>query len=243
MSSRRPPENQSSMPLVVGVVLAVWLALVFLLGAAGAFARPPGAVPLPIGLGVTAPVILFLTALRLSAAFRTFVLALDLPLVTGIQAWRFAGLGFLALYAHGVLPGFFAWPAGLGDIAIGLTAPWVTLGLIRRSRFATSRVFVVWNLLGILDLVVAVGTGALGAALATGIAGEVTTAPMAQLPLLLVPAYLVPIFLMLHLAALFQARRLAVAGHFPHPRSAQETPASGRRGGPIDRASGRAETA
>jgi hypothetical protein len=35
---------------------------------------------------------------------------------------------------------------------------------------------------------------------------------MAQLPLVLIPAYLVPIFLMLHLAALFQARRQMVGG-------------------------------
>jgi hypothetical protein len=32
---------------------------------------------------------------------------------------------------------------------------------------------------------------------------------MAQMPLLLIPAYLVPLFIMLHLAALFQARRRA----------------------------------
>jgi hypothetical protein len=32
---------------------------------------------------------------------------------------------------------------------------------------------------------------------------------MAQLPLVLIPAYLVPLFVMLHLAALFQARRRA----------------------------------
>jgi hypothetical protein len=37
----------------------------------------------------------------------------------------------------------------------------------------------------------------------------VTTGPMAQLPLVLIPAYLVPLFVMLHLAALFQARRQA----------------------------------
>jgi hypothetical protein len=30
---------------------------------------------------------------------------------------------------------------------------------------------------------------------------------MAQLPLVLIPAYFVPLFIMLHLAALFQARR------------------------------------
>ena len=153
--------------------------------------------------------IVFLGAYWGWPAFRAYVLSLDLPLATAIQAWRAGGLGFLALYAHEVLPGAFAWPADLGDIAIGVTAPWVALALVRRPGFATSRVFVVWNLLGILDLVVAVGVGGLSSALASGAAGEVTTGPMAQLPLVLIPAYLVPLFVMLHLAALFQARRQA----------------------------------
>jgi len=112
-------------------------------GAGGAFVRPPGALPLPILIGVTTPIIVFLAAFSVLGAFRDFVLAVDLRLVTGIQAWRFAGLGFLALYAHGVLPGRFAWPAGLGDIAIGVTAPWVVLALIRRPSFAASKPFVV----------------------------------------------------------------------------------------------------
>jgi len=198
---------------IIGGVLAVWLVVIFLLGAAGAFVRPPGTPPLLILIGVTAPLIVFLAAYRGSAAFHAHVLAVDLPLATAIQAWRAAGLGFLALYAHGVLPGVFAWPAGLGDIAIGVTAPWVALALVRRPGFLTSRVFVVWNLLGILDLVVAISVGALSSVLASGVAGEVTTAPMAQLPLVLIPAYLVPLFIMLHLAALFQARRQASTEH------------------------------
>jgi hypothetical protein len=107
------------------------------------------------------------------------------------------------------LPGAFAWPAGLGDIAIGITAPWIAMALWRRPAFASSQVFLVWNLLGILDLIVAVGTGAISSMLASGAPGEVTTAPMAQLPLVLIPAYLVPLFVMLHLSSLFQARRLA----------------------------------
>jgi hypothetical protein len=36
---------------------------------------------------------------------------------------------------------------------------------------------------------------------------KVTTAPMAQLPLVYVPVYLVPIMIMLHATALLQARR------------------------------------
>ncbi len=200
------------MTLVVAAGIAIWLALVVLLGAGGAFVRPPGAPPLPILIGVSAPLIAFLAAFWIVRAFRGFVLAVDLRLVTGIQAWRFAGFGFLALYAHGLLPGLFAWPAGLGDIAIEDTAPWVVLALMRRPGFAASRPFVVWNLLGVLDLVVALSTGVLGSGIARSLAGEVTTGPMAQLPLVLIPAYLVPFFIMLHLAALFQARRLALTG-------------------------------
>lgn len=210
--------SQSSQPhwpvasgttLAVAAVLAVWFALILALGAGGAFATPPGMLPLPIAIGVTAPVIVFLGAYWVSRRFREFVLAADLRLITGIQAWRAAGFGFLALYAYGVLPGLFALPAGLGDIAIGVTAPWIILALIRQPGFATSKTFLVWNLLGLLDLVVAVSTGALGSGLATGIAGEITTRPMGELPLLLIPAYLVPVFIMLHLTALFQVRRLA----------------------------------
>jgi hypothetical protein len=193
-------------PIIAGV-LTLWFVAVFLLGAAGAMAVPAGTPPFPILIAATAPVIVFLVAYRGWPAFRASVRSLDLSLATSIQAWRAAGLGFLALYAHGVLPGAFAWPAGLGDIAIGVTAPWVARALVRRPGFAISPVFLVWNLLGILDLIVALSVGGLSSALASGAAGEVTTGPMARLPLVLIPAYLVPLFVMLHLAALFQARR------------------------------------
>ena len=195
-------------PLIIGV-LAIWFLAVFLLGAAGAFVRPPGTPPLPIFLGATVPILVFLGAYWLWPDFSAYVLSIDLPLAAAIQAWRAGGLGFLALYTYGVLPGAFAWPAGLGDIAIGVTAPWIARALFRNPGFVASRIFAAWNLLGILDLVVAISVGGLTSALASGAAGEVTTAPMAQLPLLLIPAYLVPIFVMLHLAALFQARRRA----------------------------------
>ena len=194
-------------------VLALWFALVVLLAADGVFVGPPGAPPLALLFAVAAPLIVFLATFRALRPFRDLVLTADLRLTTAIQAWRFAGFGFLALYAHGVLPGMFAWPAGLGDIAIGIGAPWVALAIVRRPDYAASRAFVVWNLLGILDLVVAVGTGALSSMFPAGIAGEVTTAPMAQLPLVLIPGFFVPVFLMLHFTALLQARQSAGSGH------------------------------
>jgi hypothetical protein len=197
---------------IVGAVLLLWLVLAFFLGANDAFSRGPGALPLSILAGVFAPILIFLIALWTVGPFRDFVMSIDLPVMAGIQAWRFAGLGFIALYTYGVLPGLFAWPAGLGDMAIGVTAPFVIFALRRRPAFATSALFWVWNLFGMLDLVVAVTLGALSAVLGVGISGEITTFPMGTMPLVLIPAFLVPVFLMLHIVSLLQARRLAVAG-------------------------------
>jgi hypothetical protein len=194
--------------LGVFLALAIWFALVVALGASGAFVGPPRTPPVAIAIGIGAPLLLFFAWLRLSQSFRDFVLSLDLRLIAGMQAWRFAGLGFLSLYAHNVLPAMFAFPAGLGDMAVALAAPWIVLGLVRRPDFAASRAFTRWNVLGILDLVVAISLGTLGATIDTGAPGEVSTAPMATLPLLLIPAFLVPLFLMLHASALMQSRQM-----------------------------------
>ncbi len=197
---------------VAGAVLLLWLVLVFILGADDAFARGPGALPLPILAGVVLPILVFVIALWTVGPFRDFVMSIDLQVMAGIQAWRLGGLGFIALYAYGVLPGLFAWPAGLGDMAIGITAPLVISALRRHPAFAGSRLFWIWNLFGMLDLVVAVSLGALGAVLGIGISTGITTFPMGRMPLVLIPAFLVPLFLILHLASLFQARRMALAG-------------------------------
>jgi len=207
--------DQSKLPAVSGTgtyiafFFLAWLALVFVLGARGAFVASPGAPPLGLLIGLVGPLTLFLIAYFTVRPLREFILSADLRLVVGIQAWRWAGFGFLTLYTYRVLPGIFAWPAGLGDMAVGITALLVLASLLRKPAFAAGKRFVAWNLLGILDLAVAVSIGALVPILAPNFYGTVTTAPMSQLPLVLIPVYLVPLFLMLHLTALFQARRLA----------------------------------
>jgi len=201
------PQGRGNVRLVVAVALIIWLLIVVSLGAAGAFVGPPGRPPVAIAIGVATPLMLFFAWLRFSKSFREFVLSLDLRLVAGMQAWRWAGVGFLDLYAHNILPGVFALPAGLGDMAIGISAPWIVLALARQPDFAARSAFVRWNVLGILDLVVAVTIAAVSTVLATGAPGEITVAPMATLPLLVVPAFFVPFFLMLHAIALTQSRQ------------------------------------
>src|SRR3984957_8274453 len=181
----------------VAVFFLAWLTLIFVLGARGVFVAPRGAPPLALLIGLLAPLSLFLLGYRTIQPLREFILSADLRVIVGLQAWRWAGFGFLTLYTYGILPGIFAWPAGLGDMAIGVTAPLVLFALLRRPGFAAGKSFVAWNLSGILDLTVAATIGALVPLLAPNFYGTVSTAPMSQLPLVLIPTYFVPTFLIL----------------------------------------------
>lgn len=195
-------------PLVaVGVA---WGTLAGLAAAAGLVVRPAGEPPLRIGLAAGAPVLLVLGLLAVPR-FRAWVRRLDpQPLVT-MQGWRVAGFAFLVLYAQGLLPGGFAWAAGLGDLAIGLTAPFVARHLARRGAAAWP-VFLAWTVAGIADFVLAVG---LGMAHSLTVVPPSGAAPMAELPLSLVPTFAVPFLLVVHVLALVRVRELRSAATRP----------------------------
>src|ERR1051326_9042893 len=146
---------------LVAVLYLAWFGIVFGLAMRGAFVAAQGAPPLGLLIGLVAPLTLFLVGYWTVPPLREFILSADLRLIAGIQAWRWAGFGFLPLFSYKVLPGVFAWPAGLGDMAIGFTAPLVLSRLLNRPNFAASKSFAAWNLGGILDLTVAVSIGAL----------------------------------------------------------------------------------
>jgi hypothetical protein len=108
-----------------------------------------------------------------------------------MNGWRFIGLGFLMAYQEGLLPSGFAWPAGLGDIAMAVTAPWFAARIATDDRFRFSKAFLVWNLLGIADFVDAVFLGTLY--LRPGFASPVNTGLMQRLPFALIPCFFVPL--------------------------------------------------
>jgi hypothetical protein len=199
-SVRRPPA-----PLVI--VLAVWFAAVFALGASGAFMAPPRTPPLALLVAFVAPIASAVIAYRMSTRFRDWVLGIEPRLLVTLNAWRWAGFTFVVLYAYGILPGFFAWPAGLGDMAIGATAPWIVGRLAASPAFASSGTYIRWNRLGLFDLFTAMTLGAVGGFVLSD--QPVTTSPMATLPLVLIPAFMVPIFILMHFAMLAQAKRAA----------------------------------
>ncbi len=186
-----------------------WFAAILTLSLQGALEAEPDSPPVRLLIAASLPVLTFLGLYGASGAFRQWVLALDLHLLVAMQSWRVLGGMFLVLMAYGILPGFFAWPAGLGDVAIGLAAPFVLLALLRDPGFVRRKRFLVWNLLGLLDFVVAIGAGTLSSGMFQGFTGPITAAPMNAWPLSMIPGFLVPLFAMMHLAAIFQARKVA----------------------------------
>ena len=202
--------------LAVGII-AAWFVFGLSASAAHVFKQSSAAPPIALGLSVLIPVVVFWIWFRTSAGFREFVLSLDPRVLTIVQSWRIAGFVFVVLYVYGILPGIFANPAGWGDIAIGLTAPWVAMKLAEPGH---RKGFIVWNALGILDLVVAVTTGTTSRLVHPhGLAADAMTV----LPLSIVPTFLVPLFLILHIIVIAQAKRWPEA---EAARNQQRVPAS-----------------
>ena len=126
--------------------------------------------------------------------------------LTAVQSWRVVGIIFLILMAKAMLPPSFAYPAGLGDFAIGATAPFVAMAMARK-KISTGSVLA-RQIAGIIDLVVAVGMGVLSSHTRLGILAHGTSARvMGLLPMSLIPTFAVPLLLILHLTCIARVRQ------------------------------------
>ena len=201
------------------VLLLAWFAVAWAVGVEGLFANEASTFFAPIALSAVGPVAVFLAAYAVSDRFRAYVLSWDIRTLTMVQHWRVIGFAFLPLYFFGVLPGLFAWPAGLGDVVIGVAAAAVVARIDRDPGAVTSPGLVRFHLLGLLDFAVAIVTAGLAAGAFPGLIGDgPTSAPMDVWPLNLFPSFLVPIFIIMHLTVLLKIR---------HLRRVAETPADG----------------
>lgn len=196
-----------------GVTLAVigfgWLLLttglsvsgVFLPGAFGQVSAIPPAILLPI--------LLFSFALTRSNSAVAVLESIPLDWLIRIQFLRVMGGIFLVLYLDGFLPGVFALPAGLGDVATGLLALPVAYLVGQNSPWARSSALA-WSIFGILDLVIAVSLGFLSSpGPFQKLAFENPNGLVGQYPLVMIPVFAVPLFLILHFLTL---RKLAREG-------------------------------
>ena len=193
--------SNSGYKKVTAAIVAAWFVFALTAGALHVFAGG-GRLGAAVGLAALIPMVVFGVWYATSPGFREFTLSLNPKVLTAVHTWRIGGLRFVLLYLAGGLPGIFALPAGLGDMGVGATA------LLVAARYAKPehrRDFIVWQALGIFDLVLAVTLGTTAGLISPG--ADMTR--MTVLPLSLIPTFAVPLLIMLHVISIAQARRWA----------------------------------
>lgn len=197
--------------LEIVVPFTVWFAVVWALGVGGTFFRPvPSIIPnVPtLALAIVVPVIVALVLLARSTRVPALLAATPAPWLIGAQVYRVMGAVFLINWAHGALPSGFALPAGIGDIGVGLLALPVAVWVSSGSSTGRSA-GIVWNLLGLADLITAVSMGAMTSPGPIHFfALDHPNYLIATFPTVLIPAFAVPVSFVLHVLSLRQLRRV-----------------------------------
>lgn len=185
--------------LTAGLIVA-WFVFALTASSLQLFKNGSERVGLAVGLAALIPIVVFSFWFATSENFRRFALSLSPRTLTILQSWRILGFVFVLLEARGVLPSVFALPAGYGDMAIGASATAAALVLatpIHRTSF------IVWQLLGLADLITAVGLGTTARLLSSQGPSMVG---MTVLPLSLIPTFFVPLLFIFHIICIAQAR-------------------------------------
>jgi hypothetical protein len=178
-----------SVALWVRVILWLWFAAALAVGHFLLLQRvPPLGVP-AIVFGLTA---VLLAAYRRLPSLRTWVDALDLRALVLLHVTRFVGFYFLFLYHRGVLPRAFAIPAGFGDILVATMA--LPVALAPLAAAVRLRAIVIWNMVGLVDILLVVFT-----AVQLNLAAPLHMRAFTHLPLSLLPTFLVPIIIVTHI--------------------------------------------
>jgi hypothetical protein len=188
------------------VVLPLWFVVALALSSADVFRGGADRAP-TIEFGIFLPVAIGLVWLWRSETASRLLDAIPQSWLVGIQFYRVLGLTFLLLNAQGSLPSLFALPAGWGDVTVGLLAPVVAVAYLRG---VAGRELLVrgWNILGLLDLAVAITTGFLTSPSPLQMyAFDAPNQLISTYPLVLVPVFGVPLAVLLHVASLVKLGR------------------------------------
>jgi hypothetical protein len=202
-----PVRDRSRAFWTISALLVTWFSIALVLSWSGFFQGSQSLIPtIPFGLliPIAAGVVLFWRWPLL----RHIIDSVPQGWIVIVQAYRVEGLIFLTLYAGGWLPGAFAWPAGVGDVIVGLLAPVIGVVYMRGAR-GSAGLLRAWNLLGLADLVVAVTTGFLTSPSPLQLlALDRPNGLISSFPLAMIPVFLVPLSVMLHLASFHKLRQI-----------------------------------
>jgi hypothetical protein len=174
---------------VVALVVTAWLIIAVVVG----YTRVLESLPRPLGQVV----LLACTAALLAAyfavsTFRRWVDGLPLRALIAIHLTRFVGFYFLYLYGDARLPYDFAVVGGIGDVAIAVGA--AVLIFMPGNGRGWRRAVLVWNALGLIDILYVVSTAA-----RSGLADPGSMIELTRLPLSLLPTFIVPLIIASHI--------------------------------------------
>src|SRR5208283_2663973 len=191
---------------VATIIIIGWFLLAITLASIDAYRGTAEHIP-TIQYGIFIPILIGGYSIWRSPRLARIINAVPQPWLIGVQLYRVLGAIFLGLYATGKLPGLFAWPAGLGDVLVGVLAPVIAI-VYARAPHKNADLVSTWNLFGLADLVSAVTMGLLTSPSPFQLfAFDLPNELVSQFPLVLVPVFLVPVSVLLHLASLTKLHR------------------------------------
>lgn len=192
--------EERTIPKVVAVFLLLWFLSVAAAGHAGVLIGSPA--PLIGGYVVGTTLLLCVLGLTI-LPLRVWLLSLELRFLVLLHFVRFIGIAFLVSSAtEGGLPTAFAERAGYGDIFAAITALALAVGFLPATSQFRLGLLLFWNVVGVVDLLQAVGTG-----VAIQLSGSSAMTPIVTAPLMYIPFYFVPLLMFVHLVIFY---RLAI---------------------------------
>lgn len=171
--------------------LSLWFLVALAVSLSGVLDGAPAPVFGVINWGL---VLIVLGATYAVRALRRWVLTAPLRWLVLYHVVRFVGVAFLVMHARGELPAGFALHAGWGDIAVAVVA--LVVGIWAApiaGRGGGWWTVLVWNGLGLLDILVVIGTG-----IRLGLADMGQMAAMTAFPFSLLPTLIVPLIIVTH---------------------------------------------
>jgi len=206
---RAPPAAEAGVALwfAIAVPLLGWFLLATWIGQTELYQLfPPARL-----LATLAVPLVWLALLTRSRRFMAVLAAIPPAWLIALQLYRVLGFVFLVQWAAGRVPGAFALPAGIGDIATGgLAVPVACWAAWRWPHWRLAGY--AWNVLGLADFAIALSIATFVAP--TGL----------RYPLIMIPTFSVPLAIVLHVLSLWQLARSEESSVVSYQLSARPVP-------------------
>lgn len=181
-------------------IFASALCVIALVGLTRVYDAAP---PQAIGITIVCGTLLILALSNFNKKFRSVIESISIEQLICWHAIRAPiGAAFLVMASEGLLPDMFAERAGYGDLFTAISGVLVVAFFAAATFKVKKPVYLLWNAIGIIDLLLAVGTG-----IYLGFQEVNEMVWIARLPLLLVPTFILPVLFSTHFIMFYRLLR------------------------------------